>query len=167
MWLHQYPNHNVIPLRGNINTRLQKLIDDPACDAALFALAGVKRIQLNIPHGIPQDWMLPAPAQGAVCVVCRSNDPEMQAALQSINHAETALCTQVEKDFLRTLQGGCSTPIGTLAQVVAGKIHFTGAVYSTDGKHKIAVQHTADLDHPNLGVVAAHQALAQGAKELL
>lgn len=167
MWLNKFPKHQVIPLRGNINTRLQKLQDDDSCSGALFALAGVKRINLAIPHGIPQDWMLPAPAQGAIAVACRADDEEMKALLAQINHKESQLCTHVEKMFLRTLEGGCSTPIGTLAQINNQKIHFRGVVLSPDGLQKIEVEGEYELDHPQIGEVMASEALKLGAKELL
>ncbi|HEV2355585.1 MAG TPA: hydroxymethylbilane synthase, partial [Puia sp.] len=114
-WLHRYPAHEIHNLRGNVGTRLRKLAEEQ-WNAAIFAQAGLERIGLRPEHSIVLDWMLPAPAQGAILVACRSDDEETSKRCEALNDPESALCTKIERDFLRTLLGGCSTPISALAE---------------------------------------------------
>ncbi len=133
LWLSRYPHHIIHNLRGNVNTRLHKLASEP-WDAAIFAQAGLERINLRPANSEVIDWMLPAPAQGAIVVVCRKEDDEVYGACRHFNDSATALCTQIERDFLRTLEGGCSTPVSALATLEAGQIHFRGNIVSLDGR---------------------------------
>lgn len=158
-WLHLNKGDKIENLRGNVNTRLRKL-KESNWHGAIFAAAGLERINLRPANAIELDWMLPAPAQGAIMVVCRENDDFAFESCQSFNHQETALCTKLEKDFLRELMGGCSTPISALAQVKNGKLVFEGNVVSPDGKEKIEVKKKSLLqDSGNLGVYAANEIL--------
>src|SRR5688572_2533471 len=93
-WLNRYPNDTIENLRGNVNTRLQKLADSH-WNGAIFAAAGLERIGLRPAQSIELDWMLPAPAQGAIVVACRDNDPYSFEACQPFNDAYTALCTAI------------------------------------------------------------------------
>src|SRR5699024_8630667 len=88
-WLNRYPKHKIVPLRGNVNTRLAK-VKENGWDGAIFAAAGLQRI--NLEHHISQylDWMIPAPAQGAVAVMIREDDEATTAIVASLNHASTA-----------------------------------------------------------------------------
>src|SRR5438046_7297508 len=112
----RYPNHKIENLRGNVNTRLRKL-KESNWHGAIFAAAGLERINLRPQNAVDLDWMLPAPAQGAIMVVCRTGDAAAFEACQSFNDIETALCAKIERDFLKTLLGGCSTPISALAVI--------------------------------------------------
>ncbi|RYZ29054.1 MAG: hydroxymethylbilane synthase [Chitinophagaceae bacterium] len=132
-WLHRFPEHKMENLRGNVNTRLRKL-KESNWHGAIFAAAGLERINLRPDHSIDLDWMLPAPAQGAIMVVCREGDNYAFEACQSFNDEATALCTKIEKDFLRVLMGGCSTPISAYAELKKENVHFRGNVCSPDGK---------------------------------
>lgn len=138
-WRHRYPYHRTENLRGNVNTRLRKL-EESHWNGAIFAAAGLERIDLRPEHSIDLDWMLPAPAQGAVMVVCREGDQFAFESCQTFNDAETALCTKQEKDFLRLLMGGCSTPIAALAQVENGTLFFRGNICAVDGSDLYAVE---------------------------
>jgi hydroxymethylbilane synthase len=155
-WLHRYPNHKIENLRGNINTRLRKLKDNN-WDAAIFAAAGLERINLRPENSVELDWMLPAPAQGAIMVVCREDDLISFEACQNFNDADTALCTKVERDFLRTLLGGCSTPISALATIRKDKITLKGNICSVDGKELTSMERSvAKKDSNQLGTDAAN-----------
>jgi len=156
-WLHKYPNHSIENLRGNVNTRLRKL-KESKWHGAIFAAAGLERINLRPENSINLDWMLPAPAQGAIMVVCRGDDTESFDACRTFNDAETALCTKLERDFLRTLLGGCSTPISALAEVKNNKIIFKGNICSPNGKEKIEVEKEIIKEQSEqLGVDAANE----------
>jgi len=126
-WRRRYPHHQIENLRGNVNTRLRKL-NESNWAGAIFAAAGLERINLRPSNAIELDWMLPAPAQGAIMVVCRQADEYAFESCQSLDHEETALCTKIERDFLAGLMGGCSTPISALAEVKDGEVVFRGQI---------------------------------------
>jgi hydroxymethylbilane synthase len=161
-WLNRYPHHTIENLRGNVNTRMQKLADSH-WNGAIFAAAGLERIGLRPANSIELDWMLPAPAQGAIVVACRSNDQYSFEACQPFNDAHTAFCTAIERDFLRALLGGCSTPISALASIVNDEVHFEGNILSLDGKEKASVEKIIAINNSNnLGVIAAKELLENG-----
>jgi porphobilinogen deaminase len=165
-WLHRYPHHHIENLRGNVNTRLQKLANSH-WHGAVFAAAGVERIGLRPATSIELNWMLPAPAQGAIVVVCRENDDQVFDACRLFNDEHTALCTAIERDFLRALLGGCSTPISALAQVRDGQVHFEGNILSLDGKEKASIEKTVAIDaSTNLGTIAAKDLLENGGQAI-
>jgi hydroxymethylbilane synthase len=161
-WLYRYPNTQFENLRGNMQTRLEKL---SAADwhAAVFAKAGLDRIGLLPANHLVLDWMLPAPAQGAVMVVCRENDDEVMAACEKINDEFTAACVRIERDFLRALMGGCATPISALAEHHFNHISFTGNVCLPDGSDLLEVSCTFGLeDVEEAGYTAAEKLLSNG-----
>src|SRR4030095_8495162 len=165
-WLNRYPHHRIENLRGNVNTRLNKL-QAKDWDAAIFAQAGLERIGLRPPNSMTIDWMLPAPAQGAIMVMCRKEDSETLNACSKLNDISTALCARIERDFLRTLLGGCSTPISALAVEKDNKIHFKGNILSLDGSRKVEVEKTAaSANATELGKTAAKELLANGGKTI-
>ena len=174
-WLNRYPHHVIENLRGNVNTRLRKVAESN-WQGAIFAAAGLERIGLRPENSIELDWMLPAPAQGAIMVVCRDADVFCLDACEHFNDSLTALCTKIERDFLRILLGGCSTPISALAQVKDDAIIFKGNILSVDGKEKVEVEMTkSGLDGsglgtgetPDLGITAAHEILKRGGSEIV
>ena len=114
-WWNKYPNHTVVDLRGNVNTRMQKLKDND-WNGAVFAAAGLERINLKPKNYIDLDWMIPAPAQGAMVIVAMENDGFTIDAVSQLNDIETEICTHIERQFLKTLEGGCTAPIGALAR---------------------------------------------------
>jgi hydroxymethylbilane synthase len=166
-WLHKYPHHKIENLRGNVNTRLQKL-EDNAWNGAIFAAAGLERINIRPENSINLDWMLPAPAQGAIAVACRQEDNWLIEACAPLNHFETALCTHIEREFLNQLMGGCSTPIAALAEVVENTVILRGNVCNMNGSKKIDITMTQPIKHAaNLGVEAANEILKKGADVLI
>lgn len=166
-WLNRYPNHKVENLRGNVNTRLRK-VQENDWKGAIFAAAGLERINLRPEKSIDLDWMLPAPAQGAVMVVCREGDDRAFEACQSFNDDATALCTKIERDFLRALMGGCSTPISALAELQDGTVYINGNVVSPDGKEKAEVEKSMALaGASNLGMTAAKEILLNGGQAIV
>jgi hydroxymethylbilane synthase len=165
-WLNRYPHHRFEILRGNVNTRLRK-VQENDWNGAIFAAAGLERIQLRPDHSIELDWMLPAPAQGAIMVVGRQEDSFCQEACQQLNDAATATCVKTERDFLKALLGGCSTPISALATIVNNEIIFEGNIVSPDGLKKAAVQMKDVVQNAvDLGNRAAMNILQNGGKEI-
>lgn len=166
-WLHKYPNHSLVDLRGNVNTRMQKLQDNN-WNGAIFAKAGLERIGLTPKETIDLDWMIPAPAQGAMLVVAMEQDYFCREALAKLNNKETEICVHIERDFLRKLEGGCTAPIGALATIKNNEILFEGALFSLDGKQKISVSKKCLISQFNkVGEQYAKEILDQGGKELM
>lgn len=165
--LHHFPKLNIVNLRGNVQTRMQKLQEND-WDAAIFAAAGLERIQERPSNAIEIKWMLPAPAQGTIMVVCRTEDKDISQICENINDAATAMCVKEERNFLATLLGGCSTPISALAQIINNEMIFKGEIYALDGKEKFRVEKQVVLSKAdNLGVVSAEGILQQGAHKLV
>lgn len=136
-------------LRGNVGTRLAKLINGD-CDATFLACAGLKRLGQEevITEAIDADIMLSAPAQGAIGIEIRRDDKEAQDAIASLNHAETQIAITAERAFLRALDGSCRTPIAALAEMMAGGLNFRGEVIAKDGSIRFA--RSERLDAPTL-----------------
>lgn len=167
-WLRRYPSHNIENLRGNVNTRLSKLRSSK-WNGAIFAAAGLERIGLRPANAIDLEWMLPAPAQGAIVVTCLENDANLEL-YRSINDASTEYCTRIERDFLRTLGGGCSAPVSALAEFAEDILIFRGSVVSIDGKDEVQIElmTSAPGEWPaNIGVLAAQQLLEKGAHKIM
>ncbi|KGO87510.1 hydroxymethylbilane synthase [Flavobacterium suncheonense] len=168
-WLNKYPQHQVVDLRGNVNTRMQKLQEND-WNGAVFAAAGLERINLKPETYINLDWMVPAPAQGAMVVVAMENDEFALDALSQLNHIETEICTYIERQFLRTLEGGCTAPIGALAKYDEENdtINFHGVLFSIDGQQKFEIQRTFDISEwKKLGFNCAKEILDNGGSELM
>ena len=167
-WLNRYPTHTVVDLRGNINTRMQKLSDNK-WNGAIFAAAGLERIGLEHEHTIGLTWMVPAPAQGAIMVAAMEADKEIRAICAELNHEKTKICVTLEREFLRLLEGGCSAPIGALAYINnEDKVVLKGVLLTIDGSKKLEVEITANLgEHQNLGIDCANSILARGGKRLM
>ena len=166
-WFSKYPSHTVVDLRGNVNTRMQKLHDNP-WNGAIFAAAGLERINLKPENFLNLDWMIPAPAQGAMVVVAMENDSFCREVLAKLNDEATDICTKIERDFLRTLEGGCTAPIGAFATIKEDIVELEGILLSIDGQTKIEVKkQTTITNHKNFGVLCATEVLENGGAELM
>jgi hydroxymethylbilane synthase len=178
-WWNKYPNHTVVDLRGNVNTRMQKLKDND-WNGAVFAAAGLERLgfinskEVKSPSfggvGEALDWMIPAPAQGAMVVLAMENDDFTIDAVSQLNDIETEICTYIERQFLKTLEGGCTAPIGALAKYNENDdtIDFKGVLLSIDGKQKLEIDKTVDISEwKKLGFNAAQEILENGGAELM
>jgi hydroxymethylbilane synthase len=165
------PDLKLLPLRGNVDTRVRKALNGEY-DALVLAAAGVKRLGLDqhITEYLSFDVMLPAPGQGALAVQCRLNDQATLDLLKPLEHLTTRSVVTAERAFLSGLGGGCSAPIAALGRPAISHqqsgIALTGLVASNDGRRVIRVTGTAD-DALALGAALAQAALAQGAQELL
>jgi hydroxymethylbilane synthase len=137
--LHLRPDVTVVPIRGNVDTRLRKL-EDGIVDATLLAMAGLKRLGRGTPADkrppipISTEEMLPAVAQGAIGIERRADNERVASWLAAINHAPTATCITAERAFLQILDGSCKTPIAALAELdEAGQLQFRGQIIRPDG----------------------------------
>jgi hydroxymethylbilane synthase len=157
----------ILPLRGNVDTRVRKLMSGEY-DAIILASAGLTRLglQTHITETLPLDVMLPAPGQGALAVQCRAEDTETLGLLAAIHDPLTAASVTAERAFLAGLGGGCSLPVGAFAQKNDGQIILTGAVISADGTRSIRLS-AVDKEPHELGERLARFVLERGAADLL
>lgn len=166
-WLSKYPDYVMVDLRGNVNTRLNKL-QHSNWVGAIFAQAGLERIQLLPNQYEVLDWMIPAPAQGAMMVVAMENDSYSIEATQKLNDQNTQICTWVERQFLRVLEGGCTAPIGCLAEIKEGDLIVKAGLFSLDGSKKVLLdKFTKFTNYQNFGKEMAEEVLQMGGKEIL
>ena len=163
-WLNRYPNHTIEDLRGNVNSRLQKLEDNNHWNGAIFAAAGIGRIGLRPENAINLDWMIPAPAQGAIMITALETDEFTLEACSQLNHEETEICTTIERKFLNR----CTAPIGALAKIKNEEVQFKGVLLSKDGSKKIEVTRTAKLGkHNDIAVFCADYIIERGGNRLM
>jgi len=165
-WLHKYPSHKITDIRGNVPTRLKKLSESNH-SGTIMAMAGLHRLEMLPKNSLVLDWMISAPAQGAIMVTGLAENKKLLSNLKKLNHKETVRCVQEERLFLRALEGGCTAPIGAHAQVLGNKIHFKGCITQKDGLKQLVFDDLFALDASNIGQTAAEQLLEKGAKKLL
>ena len=165
-WSEKFPNTHFSDIRGNVQTRLKKL-EEGDFDATLFSLAGIKRMKMELEYEM-LDFMISAPSQGVVAISSRVDDVETKAILQKINHKTTQICVEIERSFLRTLEGGCTAPIGAIAVFEENKIKFSGRLNSLDGSKTINVVEEFEYDDSeNYGKKFAEFVLKNGGKEMM
>jgi len=165
-WLKEFPETEFTDIRGNVQTRLKKL-DDGIANATIFSLAGIKRMNLDI-HYEQIPFLLQAPSQGVVAIASLSDNEELNESLKTISHKETEICVTIEREFLKTLEGGCTAPIGAKAEMLDGQIRFLGRLCSLDGKNCIETDEIFDWnDSENFGEKIALKVLENGGKELM
>ena len=171
-WLHRFPSHQVVDLRGNVNTRLSKLASND-WNGAIFAAAGLERINKKPENSVQLNWMVPAPAQGAIMIATLEDHHTAREACAKLNDEDTEICTAIERDFLRLLEGGCTAPIGALAyikEVTDGpnEVHFKGVLLSKDGTKKIETsKKTKFRDWKSIARYCAGDIIERGGKRLI
>jgi hydroxymethylbilane synthase len=166
-WLNRYPTHTMVGLRGNVNSRLEKL-ENSDWNGAIFAAAGLGRLDIKPEESFNLEWMVPAPAQGAIMITALEEDQETRTICVEINHEETEISTSIERKFLNLLEGGCSAPIGALAFIKEEEVHFQGVLLSLDGTKKIEVQRTVALGaHHDLAQFCADYIIERGGNRLM
>ncbi|GAA3587801.1 hydroxymethylbilane synthase [Flavivirga amylovorans] len=167
-WLNRFPTHKIVDLRGNVNSRLQKLEDNADWNGAIFAAAGIGRIGIRPEEAINLDWMIPAPAQGAIMITALEEDDFVKTACAELNHEETEICTTIEREFLNKLEGGCTAPIGALAYIKNEEINFKGVLLSADGTKRIDVTRVKKLgEHSDMASFCADFIIERGGKRLM
>jgi len=164
-----YPHFEFKDIRGNLNTRLQKL-DSGDYDAIILAVAGLERLEMRdrIHQIIPAEISLHAVGQGALGIECRAEDTEVLALLKEIQHTPTTQRCYAERAFLRDLEGGCQVPIGVNTAIENNVLKLTGMVASLDGKQLIkdSVEGSPD-DAEAIGHALAQRLREQGAQDIL
>ncbi|MDD2305679.1 MAG: hydroxymethylbilane synthase [Prolixibacteraceae bacterium] len=156
-------------IRGNVNSRLQKM-EDGYCDAMIMAAAGLQRLGLEkyITEIIDPEVIMPAVSQGAIAIETRLNDPEVDELMEKLNHLNTWNTVVAERAFLAHLEGGCQVPLGCYSRVENGTLNMSGFVASIDGKQYIREDISGEMtEGAKLGVQMAEKMLGKGAKEIL
>ena len=131
------PDLHIEPIRGNVQTRLDKIARGEA-DATMLAAAGLDRLGIEEGSPVPVDVMLPAPGQAAIGIECRSDDTEMRDLLMAINHEDTCRAVRIERAFTRALGGSCHSPVAALAEIASDGVRFRAEILSGDGAERIA-----------------------------
>ncbi len=165
------PEIDIVPLRGNLDTRLRKLVDPAeALDAIILAAAGVLRLGLEnrITEYLDSRIMLPAAGQGALCIEVRQSDRAVAEIVDILNHPPTALAVAGERSFLHRLEGSCQVPIAAYAEIEGNRIQLDGLVADVDGRKVIRERHDGPADSAEtIGRELADQLLAKGADKIL
>ena len=167
--LHMRPDLHIVPLRGNVDTRLRKL-DSGDLQAIVLAAAGLNRLGLahRITALLPPDSVLPAIGQGALGLEIREGDQETQPLLSFLNDLDTELAARAERSFLKTLEGGCQVPVAGHARVEGDVITLDGMVAELDGSKVLRQEIRGPGDRPEtLGITLAKRLLSAGADRIL
>jgi hydroxymethylbilane synthase len=166
-----HPLLRVADLRGNVDTRVRKVIDDRQFDGGILALAGLKRLGLadRVTEVLDADRMLPAVGQGALGIEVREGDDRVIARIAPLHDADTAHAVRCERAFLRALEGGCQVPIGALATVDGGGVTFRGFIGDLEGRRtwRTAETFPRGVSPETVGEGVARTLLARGAREVL
>jgi hydroxymethylbilane synthase len=165
--LHARPDLRIRSIRGNVETRIRKVLEGQY-EATVLAAAGVTRLELDeyISQWLPLEVMLPAPGQGALGVQCRAGDEALLELLSAVHQADVAAAVTAERSFLNQLGGGCATPVAAYAVQGKNGLHMTGLVAALSGGAQIRVQGRGS-DSRELGTRLAQEALEQGAGAIL
>lgn len=167
--LHYRPDLTVVPLRGNLDTRLRKLGSENL-DAVVVAMAGLRRLrrQREITEVLPVEVILPAVGQGALALQIRANDRTMRELVETMNHGSSALTVTAERAFLARLEGGCQVPIAAHAQLDGDQLHLRGLVATPNGTTMVrGEQKGASALAEEIGTALAEDLLRRGADRIL
>ena len=164
-----YPKLNIVPLRGNIETRLEKS-SGIECNGAVLAAAGLIRLNLvsKITEYLSPTQFVPPPGQGVIAVETRTDDSNIATYLKHLDHYNTRSSITTERLFLQKLGGGCQTPMGAYAEIVDSDLKCTVFLGSPDGKKTFTQSVAGPLEDPHAIALRAHELLiSEGAGELL
>tara|TARA_B100000925_G_scaffold69932_1_gene48397 strand:+ start:651 stop:1565 length:915 start_codon:yes stop_codon:yes gene_type:complete len=162
-------NLKILPIRGNVDTRIQKMLDGNY-DGLVMAAAGVKRLGLekHITEFFDLDTMLTAPGQGAIAIEIRNSDDNLKKLLSKLNHDETNMCVSAERSFLKTLGGGCHVPFAAFASIKNEKMKINAFVGSLDGELTIKDCISGNKEnYLRLGEEIAQRILVSGGEEII
>lgn len=166
-WKSKFPKHQMQSLRGNVQTRLRKLNEND-WQGAIFAKAGLERINILPEKHIVLDWMIPAPAQGVIGIACLEDSEENTEFIKKLNHTKTFREAFAERAFLNAVEGGCSAPVGALAIMEEEQLKFKAGVFALNGEMKVIFDGNYPLDSwQEAGRKAATQVLNEGGKEIM
>jgi hydroxymethylbilane synthase len=164
------PDLKLVDLRGNLDTRIGRVVKEGRLDAVVLAGAGLRRTKKYMKYAawLPLEILMPAVGQGALAVEVRKNDGRAFKMARRLNHPSTEKAVRAERAFLKKLQGGCRVPVGIISAVHAGKISLDAAVFSVKNGDAIRVAAQGPTSKPEaLGTEAAKLILKKGAARFL
>jgi hydroxymethylbilane synthase len=153
------PDLKIVPIRGNVETRLKK-VEAGEVDATLLAAAGLKRLEIDAGTAIPTEIILPAPGQAVIAMECRTNDTRTQSVLTSVNNGITYDCVMAERAFTRALGGTCHSPVAAFCVLEDGDLRMRGQLFSEDGRDMVEDRTIFDCDDLKPAAELAHSLLA-------
>lgn len=162
-------NFQIVDIRGNVNTRLQKMTEG-FCDAMIMAAAGLQRLELDnyITEIISPETIIPAASQGIIAIESRIGDTETEKFLDAINHQPSWIAGEAERGFLRAIEGGCQVPVGCFSKLKREEITLTGFVASMNGSVYLAETETGSVNQPKAtGEKLAQKLIEQGASKIM
>ena len=165
-WKNKYPNHKIVSLRGNIESRIAKL-EKNNWDGAIFAKAGLDRLSICPENKIVLDWMIPSAAQGAIAIASRTNENELNNLLKSTSCSSTFHWLNHERKFLKLMNGGCSVPISAFAKIEGDRLVFKVSISTMDSKNIIKVEDSFDCNDLKTGEKMYKKILKNGGKKIL
>jgi len=159
------PDLKIVPLRGNVETRLKK-VESGEVDATLLAAAGLKRLDIQAGNAIPTEILLPAPGQAAIGMECRTNDTMTQSVLSTINNQITYDCVMAERAFTRALGATCASPVAAFCVLEDGDLRLRAQLFSEDGSEMVEDRAVFDCGDSNAPTELARQLLAQAPESI-
>jgi hydroxymethylbilane synthase len=159
------PDLKIVPLRGNVETRLKK-VESGEVDATLLAAAGLKRLDIQAGSSIPTEALLPAPGQAAIGMECRTNDTMTQSVLSTINNQITYDCVMAERAFTRALGATCASPVAAFCVLEDGDLRMRAQLFSEDGRDMVEDRAVFDCGDGKAPAELARKLLAQAPESI-
>ena len=161
------PDLNVKPIRGNIETRINK-VTEKKIDGIVLAKAGISRLRVEVKHSIlSKDEFIPSPGQGALAIICRSDDSKTIEMLKKIEDKNSRIEIEAERSLSEHIDSGCRFPVGAYASVKSDSLILKVGVYSMDGKKSILIEENGTIDNPSeLGKKIGNKLKSQGVSEI-
>src|SRR5215212_1281508 len=159
------PDLKIVPLRGNVETRLKK-VEDGEIDATLLAAAGLKRLEIVAGTAIPTEIILPAPGQAVIGMECRTNDTRTQSVLTTVNNQITYDCVMAEREFTRALGATCASPVAAFCVLEDGDLRMRAQIFSDDGKDMVEQRAVFDCDDVKAPAELARKMLAEAPESI-
>jgi len=159
------PDLEIVPIRGNVETRLKK-VDDGEVDATLLASAGLKRLEIEAGTAIPTEVILPAPGQAVIGMECRTNDTRTQSVLSTVSNAITYECVMAEREFARALGGSCASPVAAFCVLEDGDLHMRAQLFSEDGSEMVEERAVFDCGDGKTPANLAHSLLSEAQESI-
>ena len=159
------PDLKIVPLRGNVETRLKK-VESGEIDATLLAAAGLKRLEIGAGTSIPTEVILPAPGQAVIGMECRTNDTRTQSVLTTVNNQITYDCVMAEREFTRALGATCASPVAAFCVLEDGDLRMRAQLFSEDGRDLVEQRAVFDCGDRKSPAALAHEMLAQAPESI-
>jgi hydroxymethylbilane synthase len=159
------PDLKIVPLRGNVETRL-KTVESGEIDATLLAAAGLKRLGIDAGTAIPTEILLPAPGQAVIAMECRTNDTRTQSVLTSVNNQITYDCVMAERIFTRALGATCASPVAAFCVLEDGDLRMRGQLFSEDGREMVEDRVVFDCGDDETPAELARKLLAEAPESI-